>query len=204
MPSAKPETVSGIFMKRGQETYFGDKNTFAVRYIPGYTYEKGSHYYAYCHLVLGGQIIGDPDESCYLGSWKHSLRLLKDRIKNNFSSISNTEFQNKNDREIFELIWKANQMEEDYKNEFAHLPVLNNKVWSNCSISLGETTDAYLITMTEDNGRIKFIWEGCRQPCTADKIGKLFSITVDRELVVKAIETCLDKIENEYLSYPVR
>jgi hypothetical protein len=187
-----------------EETYIGDKNIFAIRYVPGYTYQDSGHYYAFCHLVLGGQIIGDPNESCFLSSWKYSLQHLKDRIKNDFNSIIHAEFSNKSDREIFELIWKANQLEEEYKDEYKYLPMLDNKVWSNCHISIDETTDAYLITMTETEGKIKFLWKGWREPCTEDKIGKLFAVTVDRNLVIEAMESCLDKIEKEYQEYPVQ
>ncbi len=58
-----------------KEIYFGDKETFAIRYIPGYIIKDiKPYYYAYCHLVLGGQIIGDKDEVCYLRSWHSHAR----------------------------------------------------------------------------------------------------------------------------------
>lgn len=191
-------------MTTEKETYIGDKNTFAIRYVPGYTYRDSGHYYAFCHLVLGGQIIGDPNESCFLSSWKYSLQLLKDQIKSDFNSIIHAEFSNKSDTELFELIGKANQLEEEYKDEYKYLPVLDNKVWSNCHISIDETTDAYLITMTETEGKIKFLWQGWREPCSEDKIGKLYTVTVDRNIVIETIESCLDKIEREYQEYPVQ
>jgi hypothetical protein len=200
--SRKPWTLVR-FMKTQNVTYFGDKNTFAIRYVPGYTNKDSGHYYAFCHLVLGGQIIGNPDESCFLSSWKYSLQLLKDQIKNDFYSIAHSEFSNRSDKELFELVWKANQLEEEYKPEYKYLPVLDSKVWSNCHISIDETTDAFFISMTELTGRIKFIWEGWREPCPAYRIGKMFSITVDRNLVIEAMESCLEKIEKEYLQYPV-
>ena len=50
--------------------------------------------------------------------------------------------------------------------------------------------------MTEDNGEIKFLWEGLRDPCPVDKIGELFSINIDKKLVVETIEDCLMEIEN--------
>ncbi|KOY87815.1 hypothetical protein AD998_18240 [bacterium 336/3] len=189
-------------MTTQNETYIGDKNTFAIRYAPGYTYKDNGYYYAFCHLVLGGQIIGDPEEPCFLSSWKSSLKHIKDQIKNNFDSISHTEFSNKTDEELFELVWKSNQLEEQHKDKYKHLPVLDNKVWVNCHISIDETTDAYLITIIELDGKIKFLWKGWREPCPADKIGKLFSVIVDRNFVIDTIESCLDKIEKEYLTYP--
>jgi len=183
-------------------TYIGDKNTFAIRYVPGNSSKDRSHYTAYCHLVLGGQILGNADEFCLLDTWKNSLQLIKDQIKNDFSSITHKEFNNKNDNEIFELIWKANQLEEEFKPEYAYLPLLEKKVWSNCTISMDETTDAYLITIIEQDGKIKFLWQGWGEPCPKDKIGILYSITVDRTFVIETMENCLDKIESEYLGYP--
>ncbi|MEI9920915.1 MAG: hypothetical protein WDO14_19285 [Bacteroidota bacterium] len=128
-----------------EENYIGDKNTFAIRHVSGYSIKDTRHFYSYCHLVLGGQIIGNKEESCYLSSWKATLENRKEDIKNRTTAILHPEFENRSDEELFELIWKANQSEEDYKPEFSHLPVLNSKVWASCHLSIGETTDAYLI-----------------------------------------------------------
>jgi hypothetical protein len=124
--------------------------------------------------MLGGQIIGDKDESCYLSSWKYAVENLKDELKNRTYAIFHPEFENRNNEELFELIWKANQLEEAYKSEYSHLPILDNKVWATCHFSIDETTDAFLITMTADGDSIKILWEGWREPCPADRIGKLF------------------------------
>lgn len=190
-------------MNTENEIYFGNEDTFAIRYISGYTDKRKKYFFAYCHLVLGGQIIGDKEEVCYLNAWTYSLKFLKEQIKNNFNSICHPEFNGRTDRELFELIWKANQLEDDYELEFVHLPVLDNSVWSNCHISIDETTDAFLITMTELNGKIKFLWEGWRDPCPTDRIGKLFSVVVDRQFVIETMEKCLQTVENERLNYPV-
>lgn len=187
-----------------KEIYFGDKTTFAIRYVPGYTFKNSTtHYYAYCHLVLGGQIIGDKDEICYLSSWRYSVEGLKNNIKNNRDSFSHQEFEGRNDRELFELIWKANQLEDEYKPEFNHLPVLDSKVWSTCHISIDETTDAFLTTVTLIDKKLKFLWEGWRDPCPQDCIGKLYSVSVDPDFVIEAMEKCLRQIEGEYLDFPV-
>ena len=55
------------------EKYFGDKKSFAIRYVPGYSDQSKKYFYANCHLVLNGQIIGDKKEVCHLNSWKYSL-----------------------------------------------------------------------------------------------------------------------------------
>ena len=150
--------------------FFGDKNTFAIRYVPGYFDKSKKYFYAYCHLILGGQIIGDLHEICYLDSWKNSIEKLKDQLLNNFGSISNSEFKDRNDREIFELINKANQIQEDYNPDFYYLSVLENSIWNNCHFNIDETTDAYTLSMIEFSGKIKFLWKGCSEPCPKDQI----------------------------------
>lgn len=191
-------------MTTENETYIGDKNTFAIRYVPGYSDKNKKHFYAYCHLILGGQIIGEPTELCYLNSWSYSLERLKDLISNSFEELSHSEFTNKSDNELFELIQKSHQTEDNYKIEYKHLPVLDNKIWRNCYFSIDETTDAFLMTITEHHGEVKFLWEDWCEPCPKDKINKLYSITVERKHVIDVMEKCLQKIEEEYLNYPVR
>lgn len=194
--------VSGNFKMTNKVTYFGDKNTFAIRYVPGKSAKDKIHHTAYCHLVLGGQIIGNIDEFCLLDKWLNSLKRIIDQIKNDLSSITHEEFYSKNNNEIIELILKANQHKEEFKPEYAYLPLLEKKVWSNCIISMDETTDAYLITMTEQEGKIKFLWLDWREPCSNDQIGVLYSTTVDGKFVVETMENCLNKIVSEFLEYP--
>lgn len=181
------------------QRYIGNPETFAIRFIPGYTDQSKKYSYAYCHLVLGGQIIGEKGEMCFLNTWLFSLRMLRNLIKDGYSSICHPEFRNRTDREIFEMIWKANQSEEDYTPEYEYLPVLEHEVWSNCSVSLDETTDAFLIAVIGYESNLKFIWQGWREPCPSDRINKLHSIVVDRNFVVSVIEKCLAVIECEYL-----
>lgn len=185
-------------MKKGKEIVFGDKRTFGIRYVPSYSV-KSRDDFAYCHLMLGGQIIGRKQETCYLKSWKSSIEWLRDQLRDDLDSIRNTEFKDKTNEELFELIRKVNQLEEDHNIDFSHLPVLDTEVWGKCVIRIDETIDSYFITMIESDGRIKFLWRGWREPCPAEKIGKLFSITVDRLFVVDTLEKCLKQIEEDYV-----
>ncbi len=140
------------------EIIFGDKKIFAIRYVPGYSVkESGTHFYAYLHFILAEQVLGDENESCYLLTWLHSVKQLSDRIKNHFDSFKNKEFINRSDSEIFEIVRKANQSEEEYNPKYLHLPVIENSIWNSCFISIDETTNAWLITLTEENGNLKFI-----------------------------------------------
>lgn len=182
---------------------FGDNNTFAIRYVPGYSDKSKKYFYAYCHLVLGGQIIGDIQEICYLESWKNSIEKLKDQLLNNFDSIFNSEFKDRNDKEIFELISKANQIHKEYNPDFHYLPVLENSVWNNCHFNIDETTDAYTLYLIEFSGKIKFLWEGWCEQSPKDQIDKLFSVVVNRELVIETLSNFLQKIETDILNYSI-
>ena len=188
--------------KKMKEKYFGDKDIFAIRYIPGYKHKGQNYYYASLNFVFLGQIIGDPNEMCYLLSWLASVKLLLERIQKKSDLLRNDEFKNRSDEEIFELIWKANQLEEEFDPKFNHLPILDNSIWTACHISIDETTDAWLITMIEENNELKFIWKGWRDSCPNDRIGKLCSVSIDREFVIKTIKKCIDQIENDYKHYP--
>jgi hypothetical protein len=190
-------------MNSKRESIFGDKNTFAIHYVPGYSDKSKKYFYAYCHLVLGGQIIGDIQEICYLNSWKNSIEKLKNQLLNNFGSIFNSEFKERNDREIFELIEKANQLPEDYKSDFHYLPVLDSSSWYNCHFNIDETTDAYTLYMIEFSGKIKLLWEGWCEQSPKDQFDKLFSVVVNREFVIETLSNFLQKIETDILNYSI-
>ena len=127
---------------------------------------------------INGQILGNIEEPSYLSTWKSAVHRLQEKIKNDFDLLWHSEFENRNDIEIFELIWKANQQEEDYNPQFIYLPALENEIWSNCHIAIDETIDAFLIAIIkQQNNKIKFLWQGWREPCPEDKIDKLYSIS---------------------------
>lgn len=182
-----------------QETIFGNIDSFGIKYKSGYKSKAGNYYFARLHFILGGQIIGDPNEECFLLSWIHSVEKIRDRILNHSERLKNCEFENRPDDEIFELIWKANGINNP---KYSKLPMLNESVWSFCHVSVDETVDAWLISMIEDNGKIKFLWKGWREPCPIERIGKLYSVKVEKQFVVETIENCLFKIKEEYLYYP--
>ncbi|ESU21259.1 hypothetical protein FCR2A7T_06870 [Flavobacterium cauense R2A-7] len=182
-------------MKFKNFKYFGDKNTFAIRYASS----EYSEDHAYCNLILGGQVIGYDYEDCYLPFWRAKIEIIKDNIKFHSNSLYHHEFDNRTDREIFELIFKASKEYDDDNNEYGYLPVLEYEIWHYCSISIDKTTDSYFVTMAADNDcdKIKFIWEGWIEPCPNENIGKLFSVTVDKELVIEAMEKFLAEVHKD-------
>jgi hypothetical protein len=189
-------------MNNNNEIYFGDKNTFAIKYIPeNKLLDERGHiwYYAYLHLVINGQLIGHPDESCSVNNWTYKLERFLNNIRDN--KLKNEAFLNKRDDEIFELIWKANQLPEDFNPVYSHLPQLDSSVWAYCRLSLGETIDAYSITVTEEDSSLKFIWKGWQEPCPVELIGVLFSKSVDKNFVIQTLQECIDYVSKDLENY---
>lgn len=160
-------------MKYENEIYYGDKKDFAVRYLKNIENSK----FAFCHLMLAEKIIGDINETCYLGTWKNSIETLKKEIESGNLNVDKYKvFENKSDDEIFDLIWNENQ---DYR-------ILQ--------VTIDETIDAYLISLIEKDGMLKFLWKGLREPCPENQIGKLNTVEVETEKVIKTIENTLLEI----------
>ena len=160
-------------MKNENEIYYGEKKDFAVRYLKNSENSK----YAFCHLMLAEKIIGDLNENCYLGTWKNSIENLKKEIENgNFKVDEDKVFEKKSDDEIFDLIWNENL---DYRK---------------LQVTIDETTDAYLLSLIEKGGILKFLWKGLREPCPENQIGKLNTVEVEIQNVIKTIEHVLLEI----------
>jgi hypothetical protein len=156
-------------MKNKNKIFYGDKKSFAIRFL-----KNENSKFAFCHLMLAEKIIGDINETCYLGTWKNSIETLKEKIENgNFKVDKYKTFENKNDDEIFDMIWDEDQ-------EYRILQV-----------TIDETIDAYLISLIEKAGMLKFLWKGWREPCPKNQIGKLNTIEIDIAKVIKTIENTL-------------
>ena len=203
-----------------KEIFFGDKETFAVRYVPGYRvarkdtinipeppgykHEVGYYYNAYLHLVLEGQIIGNPDEWCFADAWIYYTESTLIRLESHFDELYHPEFDHCTDEEVFQLIQKSNQYEDDFDPNYYYLPQLDNSIWSNCHISLDETIDAWSIYKIQpQKDKLKFLWNGWRQPCPPENINKTFSITVDRDFVIQTLNTCVEEVPKYFSKYPI-
>jgi hypothetical protein len=128
----------------------------------------------------------------------------KEKLTNNVVKLYNKEFKNRTENEIFQMIYKANQMEEEYEEEFSYLPILPNSIWRYCNVGLDETIDAYLLTITSKDDEIKFIWKGWREPCGKEQIGVLNSVMVKKEIVIKTIIECLNLVKQDMRNYKMK
>lgn len=186
------------------EKVFGNKSEFGIRYVPGWKSNDGKYYFATLHLLLDGQLIGDKDETCLVGTWMHYMQNNLNLLVHEFNKLYHEEFENRTDTEIFELIYKSNQLVEEHDPEFHYLPVLTNEIWANCNINIDETIDAYLLTMIEQDNQIKFIWKGWREPCPTHRIDKLYSTSLNREHVIQTIRKCLEFVKNDLANYKMK
>jgi hypothetical protein len=178
--------------------FFGDNEIFAIRYRP---YERllNDDAIAYCHFVLGGHLIGEIEEPCLLGTWTMFVKDLLNHVEINRGNLSNQLFTGLTDREIFELIYKSNQLEEDFDPAFDYLATQpSEELWSMHHITLDETIDAYRIVLIEDGENLKFIWECWRDPCPSNEIGQLYSVTVGHSLFISTVDSCLSFLRTAY------
>ena len=140
------------------EIIFGNTTDFGIRYVPGWNLEEDRLPIGNLHLILGGQLIGDNDESCLIGTWMYRMERILSVLENDVDKLFHSEFENRSDEEIFELIFKSNQLPEEFHPDFLHLPTLPPKVWQYCYVGLDETSDAYLIGMICKSDEMKFLW----------------------------------------------
>ncbi len=140
---------------------FGNISDFAITYSPcpdSYNYVEQDKM-AICHITINSIIIGDLNEECYLPTWFFNISKLRNFIATNKDNLYITEFNNLSDREIFELIIKSNQLQEEFDKDYLHLRQLNNKIWEKHFLSLDETINNFLICYYIKDNKINFIVE---------------------------------------------
>lgn len=177
--------------------YFGKSDKFKIRYIPA---NQSNPKLSNLKLIIENQLIGDNEELSNTSSWVYSLQKLKSRILNRTESDFVGEFKNKSYEEIFQLIAKSNQLEEEFDPKYKYLPKLNPKLWSNSNISLDETIDAWIIYWIANKDNIIFLWKGWRSPCKEEFKGKIFQAVVDKSYLIQTIDDFLIEINAKYIS----
>ncbi len=102
------------------------------------------------------------------------------------------EFEGFSDREIFELLIKANQFEEfdeEFEPDFLYLPKVDNSIWKNHRFELYETTDCYHSFFYVKNSKITFLLEDMTQ--TEDDVDRSYRFvfhSVDLEYFFRTID----------------
>lgn len=180
---------------------FGDINEFAIHYQTcpdSYNYARASKM-AICHLIIGNNLIGQPEEECYLPTWIFGLTDRRNRIVDTKDLLSPKEFEGLTDREIFEIILKANQLEDELHPDFLYLPQLDNEIWSRHSFTLDETVDGYLIYFYVKGNQIRFLIEDETGRQKSDyRSYKFIFHSVDLDLFINTIDQATEFLVQQY------
>jgi hypothetical protein len=175
---------------------FGDKNTFAIAYKADKKYVTGKkHAVPHCHFILNNQLIGQKGECCFLGTWASSLLSLRDKISQKTGCLTEPEFKELSDLEVFEMIEKSNQLEDEYKSEYLYLPKLPDDIWYKYNVRIDETIDRFSVKIIESNGLLKFLWRDCT---IGDE--NLGIASTSHAHFIQVIDKCLDCLMEAYPS----
>ena len=173
---------------------FGDEKTFGTKCFITDEPPVNGWIFIRCHLVLGSQFIGDPDETDALGVSAGHLKRLRDQVTGRYGNLTHPLFQSLTDVEIFELILKSNQLEEEFDPNFEYLPALEKeRLFGRHHFFVGESTDAYFLVVIEQSEKLKFLWKNLRA-----KEVQSHSVECSREEVVFAIDSCLNYLKNAF------
>lgn len=172
---------------------FGDSNSFAIEC--SIDSEPSTQYPTiFCHLVLGNELIGNAEECDLLELCAMHLYDLRELIDEGKGSLTHPLFQTLNDREILELIYKSNQLEEEFNPAFSYLPALEEEsLLSRHTFMLAESLDQHYLVLIEQDEKLKFIWS--RERNTESTVR---SVECDRRTIVDAISSCLEYLKHSY------
>jgi hypothetical protein len=179
---------------------FGEKGNFAVIYRPcpdEYDYDP-TNKMAICHLVIGNTVLGELDEECYLPTWFFNITCVRDLFKECRNQLYPSEFDNVSDREIFELIMKSNQLDNEFDINYSYLPQLDNNVWKKHFLTLDETIDGFCICYYIKDNKIRFIIEKVWPEAVKDKSQNFFFESVDFDFFISTLDEAIDFLEATY------
>jgi hypothetical protein len=174
---------------------FGDSSTFGISYRPDNKAVKGNYAFSYCHFIFKKELIGLKRENCFLGTWAISLLDTKKKILLKEGCLTEPEFSGLSEIEIFEILLKANQSEEDFKENYKYLPKLEEDVWYKYRVDMDETIDRYTIFVIENENMLKFLWRN-----HVNKNSKLGIMTTTHEQFYNTVDLCLSFLTKEYPS----
>jgi hypothetical protein len=180
---------------------FGEKSKFAIHCRPcpdEYNYAPTSKM-AICHLIVSDTLIGQPEEECYLPTWIFNLTGGRNHIVDTKHLLFPKEFEGLTDREIFEIILKANQLEEEFHPDFLYLPQLDNEIWSNHSFTLDETVNGYLIYFYVRGNQIRFLIEDETERVESDYGSYKFIFhSVDFDFFISTVDQATEFLVEQY------
>ena len=153
---------------------------------------------AICHLIIGADLIGQANEECYLPTWVYQVKRNRDFIKANKEDLYIKDFENLSDREIFEIIIKSNELDDEFDKDYLYWPQLDNVVWQNHYLTIDETIDGFSICYYVKDDKVNFIVEKV-WPRIQKKENRVFNYkTVDFTLFIDTLDKTIDFLEAHY------
>jgi hypothetical protein len=180
---------------------FGNKSEFAIHYrtCPDKYNYAPTDKMAICHLIIGNNLVGRPEEECYLPTWIFSLTDRRNRIVDTKHLLFPKEFEGLTDREIFEIILKANQLKEEFHPDFLYLPQLDNEIWSRHSFTIDETVDGYLIHFYVKDSQIRFLIEEETEQLESDyRSHKFIFHSIDFDFFINTVNQSIEFLLQQY------
>lgn len=151
-----------------------------------------------CHLAIGHTFLGNFDEECYLPTWFFHITRIKDLLIKNKTQLYPSDFHNRSDREIFELVLKSNQFDNEFDKNYLYLPQLDNEVWQRHYLTIDETIDSFNICYYVRDNKINFIIENVWPKSVTNKNRLFFFESVDFDFFVKTLGEAVNFLEATY------
>jgi len=150
---------------------------------------------AICHFIIDNVVIGDSGEECFLPTWFFQVTRIRDFFQANLDSLYLSDFDELSDREIYEIIIKSNQLENEFDNNYLHLAQLDNIVWQRHYLTIDETINGFCICYFIKNQQIRFIIEKIwPQPVNNEQRIFLYK-SIDVDFFIKTINECVEFLE---------
>ncbi len=149
-------------------------------------------------MTIDNTVIGDPQEKCYLPTWFFQITKIRDFIKENSADLYIHDFDNLTSREIFELVVKANQIDEEFDSKFLYLPQLENEVWQRHYLTLDETINDFEICYYITNNEIKFIIKKWKPEEPDEERSEFLLKSVDVNNFFSTLDETIDFLEKTY------
>lgn len=180
---------------------FGEESRFAIacKASPEKHDEPPAGKMAFCHLVVGNKLLGNPEEPCYLPTWLYRINDIRNELYSKRHLLFPIIFEGLTDREIFEMISRANQDEEEFDPDFHYLPQPENELWSMHRFALDETTDNYRVFFYVKDNAITFLIEDqSKQNAREREAGRFIFHTVDLGFFIHTIDGAVKFLLQQY------
>jgi hypothetical protein len=149
-----------------------------------------------CHMIVGARVVGDPNDIELVGLYEGDLKRMLDRVLHLRAVGHDFSIDGLSDREVVELVLKANQLEDEFDPKFIHLPQLESKFWYTHQLFLATTTDQDFVGVFNSRNNIKLFHFNFNTPQT-----EVHTVICDFATVIAAIEGCIKFLKE---SFPVR